>query len=543
MASTVVSAQNTMYNDTKYRETSSTYDDRLTQTADLFNASRLVMRRNPALVSWISATDSAEICRKSAEICDKSAPNLREKSIISASYMNETEGENYLFYNGNHTNAANIMAGGEMNVANIGVLYGRASYAREKQRGIYQNYITRPELYYPYLVGDTTGTGNAHNERYSLSGGLSIPMKSLRLGIGAYYEGVATSKTEQPRRSSYSYLFRLSFALAKTTNRYILAAKLYPEIAHQTLNVQSSLLTYRFMQYYSFGQWNRKESTSGYSYARNAKILGAGTEITGRLLPQNDGWDALITLAYCYRWMQTEETSFKNLYASRTHHLSHSIVASRKLTDNLWLTIMDDGEINIRKGEEGVYQSQLQDEELRLYDDVEIGKNKLYQLTTANENLQARLAMSIAPSRKIYVDAATSYRRWHETYKMPDLHSTTNAIIPGMKLGYKGETSKNDIEVNVGFSCVSTFGNEYNVTDESTISQAENLKTQSSNLNSQTAQALIPYLVRTENNWLLQSVLYFSHKLSARRSCGFKLSGAYTKQKQSYINFSIHYLF
>jgi len=109
---------------------------------------------------------------------------------------------------------------------------------------------------------------------------------------------------------------------------------------------------------------------------------------------------------------------------------------------------------------------------------------------------------------------------------MPDLHSTTNAIIPGMKLGYKGETSKNDIEVNVGFSCVSTFGNEYNVTDESTISQAENLKTQSSNLNSQTAQALIPYLVRTENNWLLQSVLYFSHKLSARRSCGFKLSGS-----------------
>ncbi len=483
----------------KYDAAESSYEADMPERTDIENSSAYSMFAHPALVGLLTEG------------------KVRQNGMIRIRMTNDIAHGDYLHYKGNHTTDAKVTAGGEIPVKGVGTLYGHACYGREKQRSMYQNYAIRPTDYMPYFVSDSISGGDAVNEHYLIEGGLSMKKDAWRYGVSGFYEGIASAKETQPRRSVYSYWFRLTFSAAKIMPKWILAVKAYPEINKQSVSASGSKRTYRFMQFYGFGLWNKKESTTGYGYGRDAKILGAGGEVLLKLLPENKIIrNASLTLAYNYRWMQTEESSFKNLYATKTHHMSHRLAVSAALNSRTGLHLLLEGAENFRKGVENVYESQKVDDEQSLYDYVLVGTNKLYSCTGFYESLRIKAIWQAAPHHCLSLTAGIRADSYIEKYDMPVISIENHTLTPSLGIGYRMERKSGSLDCDLSASYRTRLCNKY---DYSTDSQ-----------NSfETALAYIPYLLRGEDRWQVQSSVIYAHKIR-KGSLGATLSAKYSKR-------------
>lgn len=500
IAATAATAQTTArYELQKYGSAGSSYEADRPATFDIENTRSYAMYRHPALVG-LSA--------------DTVAPY---NALVQAAYSNENSDGDYLHYRGNRIWEGSLMAGGEMNVKGIGTLYGHASYGRGKNHGIYQSYAVRPEDYAPYFVSDSVSTGTLTAERYLIEGGLSMSHRDWRYGIGMFYEGIDGSKDTQPRRSVYSYWFRISLSAARITPQWILSAKVWPELSRQSTSASSPVQTFRVLQFYGFGQWNRKESTTGYSYARDSKISGAGGELLFCTNPATAAaWRITASAAYNFRRLRTEETSFKELFHTSTHHLNHTV----SLTGNPWggtcLSVLLTGEASFRSGQENVYERQRQDEDQSLYDYVKVGSNNLYNCSRGTETLLAKATWNAAATHTFGVLAGVTADWYRERYDMPEMTVENRGLTPQGGVGYTFDNGWYflDLEV-VALYRMATY-NRYAV-PSSALTQFE------------TAQAYIPYLLRGENRWQLQSSLVATRRIG-RGQLGASVGAAYGKR-------------
>lgn len=499
LAAFTVTAAQTRYDIQKYDAAESSYEDAMPERTDIENAAKYYMQKHPALVGWLTEGRS------------------RKDAVIRTRMTNDISHGDYLHYKGNHTTNLSVTAGGEMPVKGVGTLYGHACYGREKQRSMYQNYAIRPADYMPYFVSDSISSGDTENEHYLIEGGLSMKHGNWRYGVSGFYEGIATAKETQPRRSVYSYWFRLALSAARVMPGWIVAVKAYPEINRQSISASGSMRTYRFMQFYGFGQWNKKESTTGYGYGRDAKILGAGGEVLLRLLPRRESvWDASLTLAYNYRWMQTEESSFKNLYATKTHHLSHRLAVSTALSRRTSLHLLLEGEENFRNGDENVYENQKVDDEQSLYDYVLVGTNKLYGSTSFYESLRIKAIWQAAPCHSVSLTAGVRTDGYREQYDMPLITIENYTLTPSLGIGYRMEKRKDRLDWDFSASYRTGISNRYDFTTASRSTF-------------EIAQAYIPYLLRGENRWQIQSSVIYAHDIGSG-SLGVSLSARFSKR-------------
>ena len=446
----------------------------------------------------------------------------RRNTVISVDYDNWRTHGDWLHYNGNRTTSIGATAGSETMIKGVGLLYGSATYQRARQHAMFQNYAVRPADYAPYTVGDTVSTGIVQNERYVVSGGLSMGHGRLRYGVSGFYEGIAAAKEDQPRRSVYSYWFRLAFGAALNTPRWVAALKVYPEINKQSISASSTVSTYKYLAFYGFGQWNRKESSAGYSYRRQMQILGIGSDAVLRMRAAGtDDWDITANAGYNYRRMQTEESSFKNLYLTSTHRLTHNIVASRQF-GGVQLHLRLSGEAAWRNGDENIYENQKQDASQSLYDYVRVGTNKLYSGSDISESLAARLVVATGNCSHATLNIGAVYDRHHEQYDMPYMVVENTGITPSAGLGYFISRGRNRLDWDATFSMRKATGNEYAVTQNPSASEH--------------VQAYVPYLIRGEENWRIESSLVAARALkhgemgiSARISYTRRTSAPYIK--------------
>lgn len=438
----------------------------------------------------------------------------RFSSVVEAVYADRRSHGDYFHYQGNHSSNIGILAGGEMYVKNIGTLYGHAYYGRENIHGMYQNYAVRPEDYAPYFVSDSLDIGNLTNEHYVIEGGLSMSHRNWRYGVGLLYEGISGAKTTQVRREVYSYWFRPALSAAYLTPKWIVSAKIWPEINKQSVSASSSVKTFRCMQFYGFGQWNRKESLTGYGYSRDNKILGFGAELLLSSMPApSQKWSLTATAAYNYRSLQTEEASFKNLYQSTTHHLNHNLILSGKLRRNLSLYLQLYGQGTMRSGHENVYERQRQDDEQSLYDYVKVGTNHLYSLSEFHETFLTKGILSATPAHVFTLFAGVGAYWRKELYRMPEISVRNCTLTPQAGIGYTLHSGRSllDIEIASG----------YRLGVNNAMSLPSSYPTQF-----EIAQTYIPYRLRGESRWQLHSVITYIHRLS-HGSIGSRINAGY----------------
>lgn len=439
----------------------------------------------------------------------------RRNTVIGIDYDNWRTHGDWLHYNGNRTTSIGATAGSEAFIKGVGLLYGSATYQRARQHATLQNYAVRPADYAPYTVGDTVSMGSVQNERYVVNGGLSMGSGRFRYGVSGFYEGIAAAKEDQPRRSVYSYWFRLSFGAALNTPRWVVALKVYPEINKQSISASSTVTTYKYLAFYGFGQWNRKESSAGYSYRRQMQTLGIGGDAVLRMRAvAPDDWDITANAGYSYRRMQTEESSFKNLYLTSTNRVTHNIVASRHL-GSMQLHLRLSGEAAWRNGDENIYENRKQDASQSLYDYVRVGTNKLYSSSDITESLAARLVVATGRGSHATLNIGAAYDRHREQYDMPYMVVASTGVTPSVALGYCASLGRNRLDWDATFSMRKAIDNEYAVTQ--TPSATEHV------------QAYIPYLIRGEENWRIASSLVVAHALR-HGEVGINARASYTRR-------------
>jgi len=522
-----VAAQNS-YERHRYDAPTSSHNTALLPQNDIEYAAKYILQTHSALVDRLAAEDSLH------------------RTVIRIEGANRLTRGDFLHYEGNHANSLGITAGGSVRVKGVGTLFGSVAYVRNKMRGAYQNYAINAADYAPYLVGDTVSNGAVASERYFVQGGLSHTRGSWSYGVSGLYDGTAAAKDSQPRRSVYSYWLRVALSVAKTMPHYVLSASVYPEINKQTIAASSTLTTYRYLQSYGLGQWNRKESTPGYAYSRDMKIIGVGADVLFQLPKRSEqSWSMLLAAGFNYRYMQTEESSFKNLYATRNYRLTHSVAASKSLRRDVELHLLLQGELLVRRGEENVYEDKRQDAEQSLYDHVLVGTNWLYHLSTMSEQLQSKIVWQAA--RQHFVSGFVGARLDHysERYDSPQMNIKHLSLTTNVGLGYclniprnrqsltshrlasshfndktslssRQKSHYDRLEVQLFGSYRAAMNNEYNAVNNSSD-------------RIETAQAYIPYLLRGENQAALTLTATYSHALRRGR-IGIEVLGKYLKR-------------
>lgn len=486
----------------RYDAPTTTQESQTIDDNDVQHAALRLMQSQPALVDMLQKEDSSH------------------RAMLRLDAQSDLTHGDYLHYDGRHTTLAAITAGGVMPVKGVGTLFGQATYSRSTRRGAYQNYAVNPSDYAPYFVGDTISDGSIDYERYFISGGLSHTSGVWHYGVSGLYDGTAAAKDNQPRRSVYSYWFRVALNVAKSSPDYILSLKAYPEINKQSISTSYTVAACRYLQSYGLGQWNRKESTSGYSYGRDMKILGAGTEVLFRLLPKSaSSWDMTALVGYNYRWMQTEETNFKNLYATKNNTLTHSLAAKKSLSADVDVHLLLQGTALWRAGEENVYESQRQDDTQSLYDYVKVGTNTLYHFTSFNESLQAKAVWKMSPKHSASILCGAQIDSYDESYDMPKLSVKNLTLTPKLSIGYAYNGAKSSIDVQLSASMRTALDNTYAAAQDPTNSI-------------ELSQTYIPYLLRGEDNIAVGFTAAYTHALK-RGAVGVEIEGKYLNRRSA----------
>ena len=486
-------------------ETTSTYEDEQQFINDrLDNHMSLQLLHTGALrYRLTSMPDSAKRARHLA----------LQHNILSLSGCTVNKSGQYDITQGRRLWNGRVLAGGEYTRKNQGTLWGMASYEMRHVYGVSMNYATHAEDYSPYFVGDTLGTYTLRQEVYTLRGGISFPLQGWNYGVDALYEGIAQSKTTDPRHSNYSYWARLALSAARSWRGNTLSLRAYPEINHQSISASSVNEALRFFQVYGFGHWNHRETAPALSYSRTGKITGGGIEVLGHHASNGArDWELMARLTYNYRKMSTEESSFKELFASTTHHFTQQITA-RKDWARQALVIQASAVENIRKGKENVYQSQLQDSTQYLYDYVLVGNNQLYTHNRYAFDLRTEYLFRTSLSDAWFVNGNISYLYDEEKYKSPEEKISVDNILTSLGGGYRHEGRNNTVEAHVKATLRMTQNGEY---------------TRTGAMDYLTHQlAFVPYQLMDDNYQQIQATLSYSRKVDAKHSLGISLTGRY----------------
>lgn len=476
------------------------------------------LRNNPAFHHYFSQEQSKTIDFK----------NIEDKNSIEASFMtNKTTGE-YLFYEGNRQTKGSASASGKMILEGVGTLFGTASYANENKKNTSLNYATNPLNYYPYLVADTLGIGNQKYETYYLDGGFGFNHRGIYYGVGASYQGIAASKITDPRLSIYDSWFKIDLGITKSFNRHLIAAKVYSEFNRQKIAASSSLFEApSVLQFNGFGTWKSTEVKATRSYDRLLSINGYGAELTYKKLKkesQDLGYD--FSLMYNYRRMTTEDNSqlgFEsntklNLFSRNTHRISPSISVNKRLS-TIDFTLLLSGNNEISKGTEHIYNSQKVSGEQNLYDYIKVASNKFYSQRNFANSATFKLIYPMNATHAYHLLASIQHRYYEEKYVYPNKKIKNVSLSPALGIGYNARFKKNSLAFNLVYTQQFSLNNTY---DAPSAKSWINIQ-----------QSYIPYLIRGERNYKIESELTYAYHLQNEQSIGAKISGAYLKQSKN----------
>lgn len=476
-------------------------DGRRTGNLDIENSAVYAARDLGAIVDFMyTRADSTSFA---------SMLHRDESNIVDVSFSNVNNSGEYLHYDGSRNTFGNIVAGGELHLKNAGTLYGMAAYSNGGSRGISLSYALHPEDVAPYFVSDSLGASTMHREIYTVSGGYSFSLSNMELGIDALYEGIAQSRNHDPRHTNYSHLLRLGFSAAKVWHSDIAGIKVMPEWSRQSISANSMLDGLKFFDFYGFGLYNRRESQSAITYGRQQTIRGVGAQA---MYMHSGSWDVTLNAGWRYRRLNTEEYNFKDLFASTTNHLWEQAIATHR--SGQWMTTLQlSAAQQKRKGEENVYEQQVQDKDQGLYDYVKVGTNKLYSLTIYNADLRLKEAYFITPATSVFALGAATWQHYEEKYDSPVRSIKNQTMTATVAAGINHKGSKVELEGELHAATQGGWDNKYSLTGSMNDFQR--------------IMAFTPYQLRGENHQVLGASFVGSHKLGKGLAIGIKASVDY----------------
>lgn len=429
-----------------------------------------------------------------------------ERNVVSGSFANDNTIGQYIHYDGRRKTFGQLLAAGERSMAGRGTLYGMACYRNGNRKDVSLNYAVHPEDYAPYLVSDTLGVSTFRQETYVVQAGYSRGVGPMEVGVDIYYEGVAQSRTHDPRHSNYSHLMRLGLSAGRVWAHQAVSLRIAPEWNRQAISSTSLQDGVRYFDFYGFGLWNHRETQTAITYGRVQTLRGLMADAAWLY---DGAWQWSANVGYHLRRMNTEEgSSYKNLFASTTHILRQQLHVSHRVDD--WQVYMQLTAIQgWRRGEECVYEQQIQDAEQGLYDYVKVATNRLYTYKWMNGDVRVKVLHHISPMASIGLLTAVVYDHSKEGYKVPSMYIDLRTLRSMLATEYKQRRGTLQLELLAYAGMQQGWDCRYSIVGVTNTIQ--------------TTMAFIPYQLRGENHQLMGGSIAWGHDLTPNFTLGLRL--------------------
>lgn len=485
----------------KYATSSQTVvDERRWHNNDLENSRLYVARSMVSLVDYMMG-------RADSSAFD--GLHRPEHNVLAASFDNVNAAGRFIHYDGKRQTFGRLLAGGELHTERSGTLFGMAAYQRGEMTRTSLNYATHPEDYAPYFVADTLGQSAVNREIYTVYGGYSLALGGWQWGLEARYEGIAQARRQNPRHSNYTHSVGVGLGMSRVWQRNIVALTLRPEWSRQSIAAKSLLDGVRFMDFYGFGLWNRRESQGAVSYGRQQTLHGIGADMAW----MHDGlWAWTLAAGWKYRSMNSEEANFKELFGSHTHHFHQQLIVERRFDKCFWLFQFSAKEY-ARSGSEHIYEQQVQHADEGLFDYVKVGTNQLYHSSGVSMDLRSKVISPVRLQSSVAMMAAVGWKRDEERYDSPQMKVANQTLTMSLGVEYKWQRGHFAWETGLNAGMQSGWNNSYNVTATTDAVQE--------------AMAYTPYLLRGESRQTLEGRLVGLRKLSDKLAVGGFVKGGY----------------
>ena len=447
---------------------------------------------------------------------------------IQASFTNDNSSGQFVHYLGKRHTFGQLLAQGQLHIKESGTLYGQASYQSGRRTQTSYSYSAYPEEMRPYLVSDTLGATTMDIETYHVLGGYSFNLGKYALGTEVDYEGIALSRSNDPRLANYAHHIRMGLACSRVYAHDILAIKFSPEWIRESISANSIMDGVKYFQFYGFGLWNRRETQGAITYGRQQTQLSIGTDAAWF---HKGTWNWALHAFWKYSAMNCEEANFKELFTSRTHHFQQQLLLSRQFT-NSSLHFQFSAQEHLRKGSEAVYQQQIQDAQGGLYDYVKVGSNDLYANNWQSADIKMKYIQNLTPTSSLDVFAGFTYNHFEEKYKSPIMkieNQTTSALLG---VGYQSIQKSLQWKISVYASTQGGTKNTYSIPGNADKTQL--------------TMAYIPYLLRGENHQTAGASVQISVPVKAHQSVGFYFAQDYLNsdyRQQMVMTTGLFYLF
>lgn len=428
-----------------------------------------------------------------------------QESFISIDYTGRQNDLGYIFYDGNKQRSLSVRSGGEKYYKGIGVLSGMASYSRSNKENVQYNYADRVSMYLPYIVTDTTSQpSKVALETYEVSGSFASRLGAFMLGIAAQYEGEVYTRLTDPRLGNYFSALTVKSGVSTQWGRRLLLFSLGVKSTKESVSATVYRpLGEKFLSFYGFGHWNRREVSAGYGYNRFYIVReGFGRISLKRLRLPSTRFDYLLDVQYRQSHMKTQEDLGKNLFSSITQMVAPTIWTSFSFSPSLTLNSSFVGDYWFRKGSENLYKAVKEKPDEALFDYALEGTTTLYRHYILSHIFSSQLRYQRG-ANSWSTHFSLLYSTEKERYLSPLREKRIERLTTSLGIGYTYFGSNQSFDIWCD--------------GRRTIAPQKYLSEMKKTPDVSYRHLIEPYLIQSSNGWGASLLIDYNHLVSQRQ--------------------------
>lgn len=388
---------------------------------------------------------------------------VKRMFVATEGSLGEHEGD-FLAVQGNRFRDFSVRANGYTRSANSTFL-GKVGFTMGEHKHVGWNTQRYPELYWPYIMADSTG-GDVKYEKYNILCAYSSKIKNVDFGVSGEYLGDFAFKQNDPRIENITSWLTLKAGAAYQYRRHLFSLGLEYTLHRQYMDVRnfrSGQFTGFFVEY-GFGMYDYIHSpvfnsTKQQEHINNVGITLAFNSDPAKALRMN------ARLKYNNDRMNTEEYTYKlNLYRALTHQFDFNY--GLLWNNTTWgVNLLADIAADRRNGREYLFERYVSSvvDGVDVYDYKKIGHQDRYRLDKLDGKLDAEISYFLNEHYTFALLGSVDYFMRNETYKEKNYQIKNTLLTPSAGLGLNYSGNKFDVRLRGCWGHRSSLDNQYRV--------------------------------------------------------------------------------
>ena len=338
------------------------------------------------------------------------------------------------------------------------------AYARGKHRNIGWSTTRFPNLYWPFILTDTTG-GNSQFETYDIEGQYGVNLGSIWLGASAKFKGEQAHRMTDPRLLNNTTFLQFGLDLGYVTPKGqqlmlgggYLRNKQYEHDRYWRPGEQQ-----RFFVVHGFGLYDNKESGVFMGTSRMHYLNGFLTDFS-YTSPVQKQVCVTANIGYQRNKLTVEENKYYDLYASTTSVFTPQLHFKWQCGKTISIHLLSEHELMKRLGYERVFERYMTNIAKSTYDYRQIAEYQNYKLTTQQGANALRAEFALGRHSTFGLQGGANYLHRNEQNTFYHFEVDNLNVMPYGRADYKLTKKKFEFSTSVQSGIQSVRNHTYDV--------------------------------------------------------------------------------